>query len=751
MSFFRSIFKLFDKHTHTPSRCEGRVLHIEGLEERELLSVSALSLEETFLLNSNPGAKHTIYLDFTGHTTPGTGYSWSDANSPGADLVTPAFSIDEDPNFSDAELEMIRNVYLRVAEDYIAFNVNVTTQDPGAAALMKSGGNDDAWGIRVAIGGNCYDWCYTAETAPTGGIAYLGSFSWDRDVPCFIFTENLYNNEKYIAEAITHEVGHTLGLSHDGTTDPPYAYYSGADGWAPIMGTGYYAETVHWSDGSYDFANNREDDLAILTGEILNSYTQSYGGNGFTYREDDHGDGLSTAARMNLVVNTFYETGIIETNADVDVFSFTVTENAALNLEVVSGTRDANLDVLLKLYDAEHALLLTLDPTDAMHVSLDDFQIASGTYYVSVEGTGKILDGRIIYSDYGSIGSYTLSGSVTYFTIPPTFHVAAPEQGELTNDADTCWSFSVEGAADTAIVKWEIDWDDGSEPTEILGGPRNSVEVFHTFQESGRYTINVSVTDILGTVTTARMGPYEVSENLRERDFTGDFVEELDALLDFGNGIFPVVLVLGGEAAGEFLLSEFAEQGRNVGFTGSPGHIVSTAAVLVEVLEVEPDDTALERFDRFERVDVRTHVVTGIDAGSNAGTEVLDVFEDGFVVPIDARLGMIVQRDFDDADFFAHFIDRGQILERRFGIDDADTHFRSPFEGLLVRSGDAERGADATVIDQDRTEKTLLFFIHSRSDISAVLGQSLARKRLDEPTTGLDVLFDRFFESIAVE
>ncbi len=49
-------------------------------------------------------------------------------------------------------------------------------------------------------------------------------------------------NEKYTAEAISHEVGHTLGLSHDGRITPSEGYYaghgSGDTGWAPIMGVG---------------------------------------------------------------------------------------------------------------------------------------------------------------------------------------------------------------------------------------------------------------------------------------------------------------------------------------------------------------------------------------------------------------------------------------------------------------------------------------------------------------------------------
>src|SRR5205814_507322 len=142
---------------------------------------------------------------------------------------------------------------------------------------------DTQWGIRAVIGGAGTWW------GPVGGIAYVGSFSWNADNGCFIFAKNLTGDEKYTAEGITHEVGHTLGLHHDGVVNPPDDHYaghgSGPTGWAPIMGVGYYRELTQWSNGTYPGANNHEDDLAIIS-------TQ----NGFGYRADDRGNNILTAA-----------------------------------------------------------------------------------------------------------------------------------------------------------------------------------------------------------------------------------------------------------------------------------------------------------------------------------------------------------------------------------------------------------------------------------------------------------------------
>ncbi len=76
--------------------------------------------EQTFLLHSLPGASHTIYLDFDGHTTSGT--TWNSAY--GVDpIVSPAYDIDGDPStFSSTEISRIQATWQIVAEDFRPFN-----------------------------------------------------------------------------------------------------------------------------------------------------------------------------------------------------------------------------------------------------------------------------------------------------------------------------------------------------------------------------------------------------------------------------------------------------------------------------------------------------------------------------------------------------------------------------------------------------------------------------------------------------
>jgi hypothetical protein len=348
---------------------------------------------QVFNLNSNADANHIIYLDFDGHTTTGT--AWN--NQHGNNIVTPAFDTDGNTSsFSNDELETIWRIWQRVSEDFSPFNVNVTTQAPSSDQLINSGSGDTQWGIRVAIGGSSTDWFGNA-----GGVAYLDSFNWDTDTPAFVFENDLGDsNEKSTAEVISHEVGHTLGLSHDGTSSVEYysGHGSGATGWAPIMGVGYDRELTQWSRGEYSDAGNQEDDLDIITGQ-----------NGFGYRADDYSDSLNNAAALVMNGSSVETYGIIEQNTDYDWFSFTTT-TGDLNLSINAFERGANLDILAELYNSAGQLVQSANPVGSLSASFA-VNLDPGEYFFSVTGTGQGSP-TIGYSDYGSLGQYSITGSL---------------------------------------------------------------------------------------------------------------------------------------------------------------------------------------------------------------------------------------------------------------------------------------------------------------------------------------------------
>ena len=188
-------------------------------------------LSLAFKLHSRPGAPRLIVLDFTGHTTQGT--AWNAASGRPAQIVTPAYDTDGNPSaFSDQERRNIIAIWRAVAEDYAAFDVDVTTEETEPATGAQLDLTDR--GTRAVIGGSSYDW----YGAGAGGVAYVGVFGNPYYQPAFVFPAQLGSGyPKYVWEAASHEIGHNLGLSHDGTSTA--GYYTGHANWAPIMGVRY--------------------------------------------------------------------------------------------------------------------------------------------------------------------------------------------------------------------------------------------------------------------------------------------------------------------------------------------------------------------------------------------------------------------------------------------------------------------------------------------------------------------------------
>ena len=367
------------------------------------------------IFHSRPGASNVLFLNFSGENVTGTSWNTSLGRSV---IPAVAFSTDTDAStFSDAEQTAIKRIWLRVSEDYAPFNIDVTTERPArfgprtAHALItrNTDANRNANPSSTA-GGVSYESVF--------GLSYYASYR-----PSWIYFNNLGNNESNIGEAASHEIGHNLGLSHDGKTDGTEYYTghgSGDTSWAPIMGASYGHNVTQWSKGQYYLANNTQDDLAIITGKI-------------SYRADDHGNTIATATPLVMtggtnVVSTTPENdpananpankGILESDGDVDVFSFT-TGSGAVNLSVnpwimPSGTRGGNLDLLLELRGPNGTVLLTNNPASQTTAQIQT-TLAAGTYYLSVRNTGvgnPLNNPPTGYTSYASIGQYFISGYI---------------------------------------------------------------------------------------------------------------------------------------------------------------------------------------------------------------------------------------------------------------------------------------------------------------------------------------------------
>ncbi len=98
----------------------------------------------------------------------------------------------------------------------------------------------------------------------------------------------------------------------------------------------------------------------------------------------------------------------------MDFFRFQ-TGAGLVTLTAAPGPRGANLHIQLSLYDAAGTLLRALDTPDTsagvLPVTLTR-TVPAGTYYFSVQGIGSLDPLTTGYSDYSSIGQYSVTGTL---------------------------------------------------------------------------------------------------------------------------------------------------------------------------------------------------------------------------------------------------------------------------------------------------------------------------------------------------
>ena len=413
-------------------------------------------LSDTFDLHSAPGSQRTIFLDFDGHHVSGTAWNKEEGVPAGSH---PAWTLDGNAGaFNNRERTVIQEVWRRVAEDFAPFDVNVTTRDPGEAALLRSGAGDQVYGTRVLItpsnralqaicGGSCV------------GIAYMDVFDevGGAHQPVWVFPQ-FYNSfiddggAKGIAETISHEVGHNLNLGHDG--DSEESYHTGHNSWAPIMGGSDDEPISQWSKGDYPDADNRQDDLAVIARS------------GLSLRADEAGRTIASAAAAPPA-----GTAYITSRSDKDFYHLGECAGA-VRIAAAGASVGTNLDIELRLYRTDGTQVATANPTSAkvsamvasgMNATIDA-NVTAGAYVVAVDGVGR-GNWSTGYDDYASIGAYTLraTGCDGVPTDPEPEPEPEPDPVKPGRPKIVSASSGAPGGPVTGSLRWTVP-DDGGAP-----------------------------------------------------------------------------------------------------------------------------------------------------------------------------------------------------------------------------------------------------------------------------------------------
>lgn len=348
-------------------------------------------------LDSKPAAVGVLYLDFDGEVVTDPGWNG------GATILAQPALMGSYP-ITNAQ---ITEVWQRVAEDFKSFDVTVTTirarydAAPVGARVLCIVTPTDSWYSR-SVGGVAK---FRGYRGPAAGHSST--------VPCWVFNNT---DPSVMALTCSHELGHMVDLSHDGTNYLTYygGHDSGVTSWGPIMGAPWYREVTQWSIGDYTDANNHEDDFDVVASVIA----EPFGGSGFA--TDESGGSITTAASLDIV-STVNRSGIIDSQNDADFYKLS-TSGGALNITCQPAAIDPNLDAELTLYNQGGGVIATSTVQAYSLAANLTTTLATGTYYLGVRGKGRAASSFVNgYSRYGSAGAYTLTGSYVPLPVAPLF------------------------------------------------------------------------------------------------------------------------------------------------------------------------------------------------------------------------------------------------------------------------------------------------------------------------------------------
>ena len=461
--------------------------------------VAPFPLDQTFLLHSRPTSTHVIYLDFDGTTVSGTAWNTGLPNG-----FYSGYSLDGDlSTFNDNEKEQVQSVWQRVAEDYAAFDVDVTTQDPGEAAIDRTNAADQNYGTRAAISDNS---TVSSAVCPSGlrrrGVRRRVQRLRVRHVrarlpPAGVGVPDTAwptTTPRTSPRRPATRWATTSGSATTGTPRPPRAAATSTTTADTRCGRRSWASAttkpvVQWSKGEYTNANNtagRPD--------------------GHRQRRRPGASPTRPATRVATAAAGLPVRAYITSAADTDTFALG-TCAGTLTVSAAGAPPSQDLDLQLELLDASGSVVDTANPASAV-VNRDSATglnasltagVASGAYYARVDGVGNGT-GTTGYTDYASIGAYTL-------TVSGCNGLAAPA-------APAGLAVSTNQTGTSATVTWTTPVSDGG--SSVTGytasrsgaapeslSPATFTKTWSGLTPGASYLFSVAATNAIGTGVAA--------------------------------------------------------------------------------------------------------------------------------------------------------------------------------------------------------------------------------------------------------
>ncbi len=344
------------------------------MAKRQAIHIGPYDNEDITKLQSKPGSAYVFYLNqaavLTG-TTPKNGNS----------------------------KESVFRVWQCVADQYSMYNLNVTTD----LAVYNAAKTKDVLKTGII---NFVD-ADGRSNAPLSAFGTTSAGTLYRDA----------SNGDYgygIGMTCAHEIGHEMGMSHDGgsaQSDPEYFFGLPAVQWCPIMGNYWYGgswnnQLFTWSKGEYNTATQTQDDLKIMN---VNEKVP--------YVVDDNPTTKAIKFGAGGVISATNNWGQIEQNTDTDVFTFGVAAGGGkINLKIDPLEYLRQLDVAAKIVDSKGTTVSTSNLAKNRSAEFKDVALAAGTYTLVIQG-GAELTPQTGFSAYSSLGYYGMEGTVTGATV----------------------------------------------------------------------------------------------------------------------------------------------------------------------------------------------------------------------------------------------------------------------------------------------------------------------------------------------